>query len=408
MNFDIVIVGGGPAGLSASKKAAEFGCRVALFEKSNEIGYPIHTSGGSWIDELEKLGIPQRFMHPIKYGEFITNKSRVAFKYDTSPSCILDVRSLYQYLAEQASLSGVEIFVNAKVVSPIVCNDFVKGVSVNINGKIYDVHSKLVIDASGFNAIIARKMGLLDKFKIYGAGAEYELIAPKWDQDKVCFLLGDKIPAGYGWIFPRGHCHVRVGVAIIHPFSKISPIKYLDTLLSSDNEITEQLKPYSRIEFHTGFIPNDGILPKAIKNGLIVVGDAAGQVLAIVGEGIRFALDIGNIAGLVASEAISKKKYDENFLVNYERRWRKKYELKFNIGYGINKRLRSYTPDQWDKKSGTLLQLGPDLLVDFLKGDFSVKFFFKSLRQQPKLLNHTLFKIIRQMIGLHIGKKKLK
>jgi len=406
MNFDIMIVGGGPAGLSAAKRAAQLGCKVALFEKSKEIGYPIHTSGGSWIDELEKLGVPTKFIHPIKRGEFVTNKSKAIFKYRTSPSCILDVRGYYQYLAEQASLTGTEIFVNATVVDPIVSDDFVRGVSVNINGKRYNIYSKIVIDASGFNAIIARKVGLLDKFKVYGIGAEYELVAPSWDQEKVCFIFSNKIaPAGYGWIFPRGNSRVRVGIAIIHPISKASPVKCLDAFLSSDNKIAKHLKPYSKIEFHQGFIPNDGVLPKAVYNGLIVVGDAAGQISAIVGEGIRFAVDIGDIAGLVAAKAVSNKKYSEDFLVDYEKRWREKYELKFKIAYEINKRLRSYTDEDWDEKVKILSHLSPDLLVDFLKGNFSTGFFFKAIRQQPKLVSNTIFKMIKQMLGTNVRKR---
>lgn len=58
MKFDIIIVGGGPAGLAAAEFAAKDGLKVAVLERSKEIGYPIHTSGGSWVEELQKLNIP--------------------------------------------------------------------------------------------------------------------------------------------------------------------------------------------------------------------------------------------------------------------------------------------------------------------------------------------------------------
>jgi len=44
---DVIIIGGGPAGLSAAKSAADSGASVFLFEKNKEIGSPIHTSGGT-------------------------------------------------------------------------------------------------------------------------------------------------------------------------------------------------------------------------------------------------------------------------------------------------------------------------------------------------------------------------
>ena len=70
MKYDVLITGGGPAGLSAAFTAAKSGAKVAVFEKRKEIGYPVHTSGGSWIDELKALDIPGRFMHPIHEGIF--------------------------------------------------------------------------------------------------------------------------------------------------------------------------------------------------------------------------------------------------------------------------------------------------------------------------------------------------
>ena len=406
MDFDVIIVGGGPAGLSAANRAAQLGCKVAVFEKSKEIGYPIHTSGGSWIDELQKIGVPAKFMHPIKYGEFVGDKSKAVFKYETSPSCILDVRGYYQYLAEQASLAGAEIFVNAKVFDHIFSDNFVKGVRVNINGEQYDAYSKIVIDASGFNAIIARKVGLLDKFKVFGVGAEYDLVAPSWDQDKVALIFSNKVaPAGYGWVFPCGNSRVRVGIAIIRPISRASPVKSLDAFLSSDHEIVNALKPYSKIEFHQGVIPSDGILPKTVYNGLIVVGDAAGQILAIAGEGIRFAVDIGGIAGSVAAKALSNVDYSEGFLKDYEKTWREKYELKFKIAYEINKRLRGYTEEGWDEKIEILSRLSPDLVVALLKGHFSTQVLFKALKQQPGFISKAICKVIRQMLEANVKKR---
>ncbi len=59
-NIDIVVVGGGPAGLAAAGAAASQGVRVHILERHNEIGYPIHTSGGSWISDMQALSIPER------------------------------------------------------------------------------------------------------------------------------------------------------------------------------------------------------------------------------------------------------------------------------------------------------------------------------------------------------------
>ena len=55
-NVDVLIVGGGPAGLAAAEAAASQGARTLLLERQHEIGYPVHTSGGSWISDMQALG----------------------------------------------------------------------------------------------------------------------------------------------------------------------------------------------------------------------------------------------------------------------------------------------------------------------------------------------------------------
>jgi digeranylgeranylglycerophospholipid reductase len=52
---DVLIVGGGPAGLAAGEAAARQGVRTLILERQHEIGYPIHTSGGSWVSDMQAL-----------------------------------------------------------------------------------------------------------------------------------------------------------------------------------------------------------------------------------------------------------------------------------------------------------------------------------------------------------------
>ncbi len=54
-SYDVAIVGGGPAGLSAAYSASKNGATVILFERDKSIGHNIRTSGVSWIDAMEKL-----------------------------------------------------------------------------------------------------------------------------------------------------------------------------------------------------------------------------------------------------------------------------------------------------------------------------------------------------------------
>ena len=63
--YDVLVAGAGPAGLAIAEPLAERGYSVLVCEKAPEIGKPVRTSGGSWIEDLRALGLPDHLWHPI-------------------------------------------------------------------------------------------------------------------------------------------------------------------------------------------------------------------------------------------------------------------------------------------------------------------------------------------------------
>lgn len=398
MDYDVLIVGGGPAGLSAALTAAQSGLRVAVFEKSKEIGYPIHTSGGSWIEDLRALGVPEKFMSPVTEGLFVAPSQRAFFSYNKAFSCVLDVRGLYQYLAEIASHAGARIFIHSIVEGPLFTDGRVSGLVVRRHGEKQQLHALLVIDASGASCVVGRKAGLTQGFKRLGIGAEYDLFAPEWPAGRVAFLFGSHVaPSGYGWIFPHGDRRVRVGVGVISPDSSADPKVYLDRFVSGERLFKKELAGASRLEYHAGTIPSEPCLDRTVADGLLVAGDAGGLISILLGEGIRFAIDIGRMAGQVAAEAIKQGDVSATFLTRYEKRWKKKYQLNFRIGALINRRLATYSDKQWDEKIALLAGLDPLTVVDLLKGNFSYKFLMSMSRKAPHLLGRIAFDRIKAL-----------
>src|SRR5437667_2856839 len=96
---DVLIVGGGPAGLAAAEAAAKLNVRTVLLERQNEIGYPVHTSGGSWASDLKALGIPENLYHPITKVVFVSPNCEVPLYYHPAVACFLDVRGVYLHVA---------------------------------------------------------------------------------------------------------------------------------------------------------------------------------------------------------------------------------------------------------------------------------------------------------------------
>jgi digeranylgeranylglycerophospholipid reductase len=367
--YDVLIAGAGPAGLSAAVAAAKAGLRVAVFERSKEIGYPVHTSGGSWIAELRRLGVPERFMHPIRTGKFLAPAAAASFSYETPVSCILDVRGLYQYLAGQAAAAGADIFPSASVEYAILKNDQPGGLKVRNHGEFF---APLLVDATGVAGVLAQQMNLRGPITRHGLGAEYDCYWPEWPADTIALLFGSLAsPAGYGWVFPHGEARVRIGIGVLRPDTLVDPQEQLHTLLARDEIAGCRLDRRAALEFHLGTIPATPPLKKTSADGLIVVGDAGGLISTLLGEGIRFALDIGRMAGEAAAKAHQAGRFDADFLARYDECWRHHYGRLFDWGWEINQRLARYDDNAWNEKIALLSQFPAEAIPALLQGDWS-------------------------------------
>src|SRR5258708_27740050 len=159
--YDVLVVGGGPAGLAAAEAAARTGVRVALLERQKEIGYPVHTSGGSWIRDMRALGIPAELYHPIRRVTFLAPNRRAQFGYEEPGCCVLDVRGVYQHLAGRAVAAGAELHPSSPVEAPIVEDGHVVGVvAKDHRNRAGRVRAPVVGDASGFSCTLSTRADL--------------------------------------------------------------------------------------------------------------------------------------------------------------------------------------------------------------------------------------------------------
>src|SRR5436305_6973284 len=97
-DWNVLIVGGGPAGLAAGEAAARQGVRTLILERQHEIGYPVHTSGGSWIRDMQALNIPKHLYHPINKVFLFSPHRRFPFTYNPEFPCVLKFRAVNRHL----------------------------------------------------------------------------------------------------------------------------------------------------------------------------------------------------------------------------------------------------------------------------------------------------------------------
>ncbi|MBE3559012.1 MAG: NAD(P)/FAD-dependent oxidoreductase [Ktedonobacteraceae bacterium] len=386
--YDIVIAGGGPAGLAAAEAAAQRGARTLLLERHSEIGYPVHTSGGSWISDMRTLAVPEHLYHPIHHAIFLSPRREVHVHYDSAVACVVDVRGLYQHLAGRAVAAGAALRVRHTVEQALVEDGRLVGVTVkNHVGERQHVRAAVTIDASGVARHIDVRAAMGKAFRRYGYGAEYDMYAPAYPQDEVYLIMGRAFaPCGYAWVFPRGNGRVRLGVGVIRPDCDEDARVYLDALLRTIPQLTEKFKGASPVEYHTGLFPAEGPVARFSRDGLLLAGDAGGHGSSLVGEGIRFAIYAGQMAGTVAAEAIEAGDPSAAFLARFDRQWRARFGRDIEISHLINKRIVTYTDAQWDGLLDLLQRLTPAQVAQVLRGDFSAGLLLGILARNPSLV----------------------
>ena len=153
--FDLVVVGAGPAGSSAAYSAAKNGIKVALLEKEENVAQTVRTSGVTWIDYANEFGIPEDCYNPIRTYKFCSPKNQVSISDEHAKAAVLDVRKTYRFLAEQAVKNGAEIFVNTNVTDVITEDGKVVGIKATSQNEDIVFHAKVVIDASGFQSVVS-------------------------------------------------------------------------------------------------------------------------------------------------------------------------------------------------------------------------------------------------------------
>jgi digeranylgeranylglycerophospholipid reductase len=380
--YDIVVVGAGPAGSMAARFAAEQGVSVLMLEKDRDVGYPVRCG-----EAVNKKGVEEFIASNDKWIAAKINKFSLNSPDGTEAvvefqetGYILERRIFDYELAKTASNAGAEILTRAYVNGLLFEDGKVAGVKYEFNGEQKEVRAKIVIAADGVESRVGRWAGLETHcdFRDMECCVQITAANVNVNSDTCYFYFGkDFAPNGYFWIFPKGENIANIGLGVSGLIGKKkSASSFLDTFMGSKYPNASVLTKIA------GGVPCSPTLKKISALGIMLVGDAAHQVNPLSGGGITSGMIGGSIAGRIAGEAIKMNKLEHIF--SYDKEWYnrigKKHETYNNIKNGIynftdekfNNIAHSFNKVPNEKRTlgklfTTALINNPSLLIDVAK-----------------------------------------
>ena len=358
--YDVVVVGGGPAGSMAAWEAAKGDVSVCMLEKDRDIGYPVRCgeaageSGLRQFVEIEDSWIAEKITSVKLVSPNLTS---VDIDFSTETGYILNRRIFDYDLSRYAANAGAEVYTKAYVKNVLANNGEVNGVVLDYLGEEKQIQAKIVIGADGLTSRVGRWAGLktLVRMKDMESAVQYSVANVDIEPNKMIMYVGrNHAPGGYLWVFPKGKKFANIGIGISGKYSKHkSAQKYLD-------EFMEREYPDAAIlTTMCGGVPCAKPMEKPVADGIMLVGDAAHQINPMTGGGIVAGMKGGWIAGQVAAEAIKKNDYSEDSLLEYPKRMRKDFGKNHERFYKIKEVTEKLTNEELDSIAEKVLSI-PD------------------------------------------------
>ena len=325
--YDILVIGGGPAGALAAKTAVEMGLSACLVEKRPAIGAPVRCAEGIGKDALHEFIEPDpKWISAEMTGASIVAPDGFLMKLESGLAgnkvgYILDRKFFDRELVWKAAEAGADIAVKTRASAPIMENGCVKGAKIESCGKVTNVIADVVIAADGVESKFSRWCGIDTTVPVSEimSSVQYVIADIDIDAHSTVFYLGNEIaPQGYLWVFPKGERSANVGIGISGKKSGEGhrAKDYLDKF------VKKTFPEGKAIEYIPGGVSVCRPLPCTVADGLMIVGDAARVVDPITGGGIYNAMFTGRLATEVASGAIAAGDCSQEALLPYDTRWR--------------------------------------------------------------------------------------
>ena len=344
---DLLVIGGGPAGAAAALRAARAGVRVMLFEKGPHGRDKVCGDGLTprAVAALNALDLSIADAHRIDGLRMIAGKTTRELSWPTTDrfpnhGAVWPRRRFDTFLIDAAIAAGAEVRFDCEAL-PVLDGDRVVGVSVvGGSGAAEIFTAPFTILAAGAQGAAAKMLGCeRDPDEPFGLAIRAYATTPRHAERhlEACLSLRDEhgtpVP-GYGWMFPAGDGTVNIGVGALSTMQGFKKLN-LNTLLDQYAAIVRE--PWGLGEYIEK--PRAWRLPMSCVRrhgpGWVAVGDAAGFVNPMNGEGIDYGLESGTLAAdlFLADVATAAQVYDQQVGERFDAFLRTGRRFSFLIGH---------------------------------------------------------------------------
>lgn len=321
---DVLVVGGGPAGLVAAREAAaaDPGLDVLCIERDRAVGAPVRCGEG-----VGSKGLAE-FLPESSFPSFISRKiTKVIFwapdgtevrVAEGDVGYVLDRTRFEPALAAEAGRAGAHVVVATEATGVQRDGD---GWIVRTRGPKGEgeIRCRMLIGADGVEGMIGRWAGLDTRVpsRDMESCAQYVVHGIDFDPDAIYLHFGDNVaPGGYAWVFPKGVGVANVGLGLIALHGGGRPSRqWLDDYIGT----------YFPTGVKTGYTVGGVIVATTVKrtvtDGLILCGDSAHMINPLSGGGIVTAMKAGRLAARTAVAALHAKDVSEKRLQRYHDDW---------------------------------------------------------------------------------------
>ena len=395
-NIDAIVVGAGPAGISAALTLKRGGKNVVVLERSDKAGTKNMFGGAVYLNSIKSI-LPNSF-NTAPYERFIVNHTysflNDSGSVDIKSTALADnttatvMRPKFDaWMVEEAKKEGVYFAPKTLVKKLIYKNGSVIGVKTE-QEKYF---APVVILADGVNSLLSKDVGLRKEFfpkdMVLSVKETYKLdkkileerfnLEPETNEGAMYeffgglsgFYLTEKkkkypvTPFAIGFLYTfKDTISLGLGISLEDLVQyKVKPYEVLEKF-KSHPVVKKLIAGAESNEYSAHMIPEYGYnhLSKLYANGVLIAGDAAGLINSAHFEGTNFAIESGKLAGETAIIALNLGKYRHNILKVYEEKLRKSFVLKDMKSY------RNVVETLYGRKN-SILKYYPDKMGEFFE-----------------------------------------